>query len=119
MPCGYSKYTKAHRFSWEYHNEEKIPLGKKVCHKCDNPECTNPAHLFLGTPQQNTDDMIQKGRKPIGSQIRSSVIDEKDVRIIKNLVWLDVSQSIIASAYGVSVGTINNIKRGISWKHVE
>lgn len=54
---------KAHRFSYEYYIGP-IPKGKFVCHKCDNPRCTNPKHLFLGTNLENIQDCIDKGRHP-------------------------------------------------------
>lgn len=59
----HSKWTmyKAHRYSYEYYN--KVKLGNQlVCHSCDNPSCVNPNHLFLGTAQDNHNDMRQKGR---------------------------------------------------------
>lgn len=51
----------AHRVSWIIHFGP-IPDELHVLHKCDNPPCVNPEHLFIGTPQDNVDDMIQKGR---------------------------------------------------------
>lgn len=57
---------KAHRLSFEAFNKVSIPKGMFVCHKCDTPACVNPQHLFLGTPKDNTHDMIKKGRKVNG-----------------------------------------------------
>jgi hypothetical protein len=53
--------TGAHRISWEIHHGP-IPPGMFVCHRCDNPGCVNPGHLFVGAPKANTQDMIKKGR---------------------------------------------------------
>ena len=58
---GKSKNIKAHRFSWTLFNGE-IPAGLWVLHKCDNPQCTNPDHLFLGDRKKNMDDAAEKGR---------------------------------------------------------
>ena len=51
-----------HRIAWEAHNAEPIPEGMLVMHTCDNPACFNPAHLVLGTDQDNMDDKCRKGR---------------------------------------------------------
>jgi DNA invertase Pin-like site-specific DNA recombinase len=89
-----------------------------VCHKCDTPLCCNPEHLFLGTHKENVDDKVHKGRQLKGESITSSVLTEVDVREVRILLRLNISQTEIAKRFCVSKMTINNIKFRKTWKHV-
>ena len=62
-----NKPRRTHRAIWEHHNGP-IPEGMLICHKCDNPPCVNIDHLFLGTAQDNTNDMIKKGRQKFNNR---------------------------------------------------
>ena len=76
----YHKTFRAHRFAWEFYNGP-IPDKLLVLHKCDNPPCCNPEHLFLGTEQDNMTDKINKNRHVIvrGSDVGTSKLTENDI----------------------------------------
>lgn len=115
-----SVLQKTHRVSWAIHNGP-IPDGMKVLHKCDNPSCWKPDHLFLGTQQDNVDDMIAKGRyrgANRGAANGRAILTEQEVVEIQE--WIRYSNWLykdIAERYGVSPSTISNINNR-NWNHV-
>lgn len=120
-----SNTVMAHRASWEKSNGS-IPEGLLVLHKCDNPSCVNPDHLFLGTQQDNENDKVSKGRQSRG--LAHSLAKVNPARRERNgnsrLKYSDVleiralklPQRQIASAYGVTQALVSKIKRGEIWK---
>lgn len=67
---------RANRVAWELSNGQRLPTGMFACHRCDNPPCCNPLHLFAGTPKDNTDDKDrkQRGRNQCGPWMRKMPI---------------------------------------------
>jgi len=108
---GKNKY--AHRLSYEFHCDE-IEDGMLICHKCDNPSCVNPEHLFAGTRVENSQDMVKKGRGPVqdGEKNPSAKLTKDQVVEIKSAVG---SQRSIAEKYGITQSNVSLIKRGKSW----
>lgn len=103
-----------------------------VCHHCDNPPCFNPAHLFIGTAADNTQDRISKGRpgpadalrgkrspKTQGSRHVNAKLSEADIPEIRALLANGLPQTRIAARFEVSSTTINHIAHGKAWTHVE
>ena len=111
------KTTRAHRFIY-YAYMGKIPDGYVICHECDNPNCVNPNHLFLGTVQDNHDDCKTKKRTLTGSRNPYSKLIESEVIEIKQLLKLGWLQKSIATKFGVARVSISDINRGKSWSHI-
>ena len=112
------KRVGAHRLSWKLHNGT-IPAGMCVLHTCDNPSCVNPTHLFLGTHQDNMDDMYAKGRglkASIGGEEHGNAKLTWDiVREIRE-AYPEQSQYQLAAKYNVcrsNIGFIVNNKRWV------
>jgi len=134
------KNTTASRMVWHLVNGD-IPSGMFVCHRCDNPPCVNPAHLFLGTQKENMADCVAKGRiartksnthianlsaslhrhfeahgpTVRGEHVHGSKLTEQDVVAILRATD---PQRVVAARYGVSQSLVGMIKRRIIWRHV-
>lgn len=112
----------AHRVSYELHRGS-IPAGMMVCHHCDNPECVNPDHLFLGCSIDNVADMHRKGRHAkreqtarLGEDHGRSKLNSADINAIRAAEG--VSQRKLAKQYGVGQSQIQRILAGESWSHI-
>lgn len=107
----------AHRFSWIIRNGP-IPTGRFICHHCDNKLCVNPDHLFVGTHQDNVDDMVKKGRHRFlsGENNGMSKLDSKKVRRIRDFYEQGgLGQRCLAAMFGVSQFNVSLIVRGETW----
>lgn len=135
---GERKQWAAHRLSWIRHNGRVPERTEFVCHTCDTPACVNPDHLFLGTPKENTQDMMRKGRRvaPViknracgerhgsktkperlkrGSAHHQAKITESDVLDIRAS---KEPLSALSKRYGMTPTTLSKVRRGLLWRHV-
>lgn len=92
----------------------KIPDGLCVLHRCDNPPCINPDHLFLGTNAENNQDKIDKGRMPLGEKVGSHKLSADQVAAIRRDFRPGLS-AVMAAQYGVIPATILSIVNGV-WR---
>ncbi|RUR38499.1 HNH endonuclease [Vreelandella populi] len=111
----------AHRISYTVF-KGPIPEGLWVLHKCDNPQCVNPNHLFAGTPLANSQDMHAKGRQRYvgqkGKDNPRSVLTENQVKEVIKLIAKGMTNRAIANRFGVSHGAISLIRLGKCWPDI-
>jgi DNA-binding XRE family transcriptional regulator len=125
---------RTHRILWEL-VKGPIPIGMMVCHRCDRPLCVNPAHLFLGTAQDNVLDAISKGRwnaangerhysrlhperRTHGERHGMAKLTEAQAASILARCEAGERQADIARDLGVSKQMVNVIATGKKWKHL-
>ena len=111
----------AHRRSYEIHKGQ-IPVGMLVLHKCDNPPCCNPDHLFLGDDASNRADCVAKRRHAHGeSNSRARLTEQQALEILRDFRAENkrkTNMRELASKYGVATVTVQALVTGRSWKHL-
>jgi hypothetical protein len=115
-------YLYTHRVAWEL-LVGPIPTDKWVLHKCpggSNPRCCNPDHLYLGTPLQNSADMISEGRSARGERHWCAKLTMVSVKAIRHLYATgEYTQAELATQFGVSTFVISLLLRHRTWKCVK
>ncbi len=103
-------YLASHRLAFVAWNEVGIPVGKEICHRCDNRRCINPKHLFLGTRSDNIRDMHLKDR----GRAKLKVADIDTIR--QN--YKHSTRHELAAKFGVSAAAIETVAYKITWVYV-
>lgn len=123
LGAGKGIQVRAHRAIWALENGPISP-SLEVCHRCDNPPCCNPAHLFLGTHRANMSDMKEKGRHAppphyAGERHSRATLTEERVREIRCAMPLRYGDlSRFARKFGVSPNAIHAVVTNKVWRHV-
>jgi hypothetical protein len=111
--------SKAHRIAYELFYFTKLEKDNCICHICDNPACVNPNHLSIGTPKDNSQDMIAKGRKkvvaPLGEGNGKAKLTVEKVKLIKQS---NLKSAELARQFGLSENCIRGVRIGRTWSHV-
>jgi hypothetical protein len=139
---GKKKHYRMHRVAFQVYTGIDITIDNIICHKCDNPSCVNPKHLFIGTHKDNSDDKVSKGRQAKGAsngqykhgnltkeskafrkanpdpKAKSrAVLSEEKVKEIKDLITKkEISLVAISNIVGVNYNTIRDISSGRVYK---
>lgn len=118
ISIGKSKLRGAHIVAWELANKRALPPGLVITHSCDNPPCTNPKHLVLGTHGDNVNDKVSKERQSRGKDNGMAKLTDADVRTIRRLYEAGMAQRTIAEQFGIIQSNVSAIVRRRTWKHV-
>lgn len=122
VPFGYgsigydSKIKMVHRMAYEVYYGRSIK--NLICHKCDNPPCFNPLHLYDGTYEQNTKDVTERNRRPVGEDVSNARLTDGEVAQVIQMLDQGATVRAIANRFPVTRQTIWLIKEGEMWKHL-
>lgn len=111
------KTIKSHRESYKIFNGE-IPKNLSVLHRCDNPSCINPDHLFLGNQSDNHKDMVSKKRHGFGERNGMSKLTTAQARKVKNMLKFGFKATEISKKLNLTYSSVQKICKGIRWKHI-
>jgi len=116
MP-GKKYFERSHRISWTLKNGD-IPKELCVLHRCDNPKCVNPDHLFLGTNSDNVSDKVKKKRHAFGARQGIAKQTEASAKNIIALYHAGMDRHILSRIFGTRPANIRNIVSGERWSHL-
>ena len=109
----------AHRAAWRLFRTE-IPKGAFILHRCDNPPCVNPAHLFLGSQTDNMRDMWNKGRaRPGQSKGEAHGMSKLTAEAVRDIRTSPESGVVLSKKYGISQTTVSDVRKRRIWKHID
>lgn len=104
----------AHRLSWAEANGA-VPKGLFVLHRCDNPPCVRPDHLYAGTVRDNARDAVERGQHRRGTRCSYAKLTEVQVLEVRRLIAAGQSNPQIAAVFGVTRAAIRDIRVGRNW----
>lgn len=107
----------AHAVALELATGRRRPDGQHCCHRCDNPACCNPAHLYYGTPRQNSADMVARHRNRRGVEKVNALLSERQILEIRTRYFSGETGASLADEFGIAPGHLSNIVRGRMWKY--
>lgn len=107
----------AHRLSYAMHHGD-LPADRFICHHCDNPPCVNPAHLYAGTPQDNINDKVARGRlaDPLPGELNPNAkLTAAQVAAIRERIALGSTQRAVGREFGIAQSHVGRIVRREAW----
>lgn len=107
-------FNLAHRYSY-YIFKGVFDIKLHVCHRCDNPACVNPDHLFTGSAADNVNDRNEKRRTASGIRIKRAKLNEDDVRFIRISNLSDIQ---LGKKFNMTDAAIWKVRNRKNWKHV-
>ena len=106
----------AHRLAYSIYNNVTLKSEDVIMHSCDNPNCIAKEHLILGAHKDNVRDKVNKNRHCFGEKHYRAKLDEDDVKFIRKSYW---TLQRLADWFEVSRGTIQQVQKRTTWKHIK